>query len=240
MNEVVSTSQLRSPADLQRDEITAQLRGNSDLIFEFTRRWYRSPYTFLATRFLGHHACKMPTDLWIFHDLFYQYRFKTVIETGTAGGGATLWFAMLMDVLGLGHVYSIDVAPDEKLPKHPRITFLTGSSTDPEMLKRVNLEPPILVDLDSSHFAPHVTAELELWAPHVPLGSWIVVEDTNGAPVVKDPVTGDDVPVEGAMAGMYEYLARHPGEFIHDAVCERYWLTMNPRGWLQRVKEYGA
>jgi cephalosporin hydroxylase len=239
--------------DRTRDEITATLRANEQLIFEFTKAYYRSPHTFLSTRVFGHLACKMPTDLWIFHDLFNQYRFQTVIETGTATGGTTLWFAVLMDILKIEHgtVFSIDLAPEPDLPQHPRIVYLTGSSTDPEIVSRVLDHPfglrapdgleshrhgPVLVDLDAAHFAPHVTKELETWAPHVPVGSWIVVEDTNGAPVMTHPQTGQPVQVEGAYAGMMEYLYRHPEEFIHEVVCERLWISMNPRGWLQRVK----
>jgi cephalosporin hydroxylase len=223
--------------DRTRHEITAELRAREDLIFQFTRAWYQSPYTFRSTRVLGHLACKMPTDLWIFHDLFQQYRFETVIETGTGYGGATLWYATLMDLLGIdGRVYTIDTEHYDGRPVHPRIEYLRASSLDPLIVESLAAAArgPVLVNLDSDHLAGHVLAELELYAPLVPVGGWLVVEDTNGAPVLTDE-HGARVQVEGPFAAVMEYLTRHPGEFLRDVVCERYWLTMNPHGWLQRA-----
>ncbi len=115
-----------SSDDQTRHQITAGLRAHNKLIFDFTKAWYSSPYTFRTTTVLGFSACKIWLDLGIFHDLFVQYRFQTVIELGTAAGGATLWFAILMDLLGIegGHVYSIDTAAIDpegpQRPAHPR------------------------------------------------------------------------------------------------------------------------
>ena len=142
-----------------------------------------------------------------------------------------------MDLLGIdGHIYSIDLDDTPTRPTHPRITYLYGSSIDPAIAARVELKGPVLLNLDSNHLASHVLAELELWAPRVPVGDWLLVEDTNGSPVIEDPLTGQLEQVEGPMAAVMEYLAKHPGEFLRDVVCERYWLTMNPHGWLQRVR----
>lgn len=243
---------MTSQAGAVRNEIKAGIRAHEQLIFDFTSAWYRSPYTFRQTRVLGWPACKIPLDLWILMDLFTQYRFETVIECGTAGGGTTLWYAILMDLLGIegGQVISIDIdtpGPDEKRPEHPRIRYIQGSSTDPAIMAaavsyaseggRHLIDQAVLVNLDSNHHAPHVLDELRLWAPLVPVGSWLVVEDTNGAPVMQD-AAGNDVEVEGPMAAVLEYLAGHPGEWFRDVLQERYWLTMNPHGWLQRERPY--
>ncbi len=247
---------LSSREDQARHEIKAQLRAHNDLIFDFTAAWYRSPYTFRSTKFMGYPACKIPFDLWILHDLFCQYRFETVIETGTAGGGTTLWYAMLMEMLGIdGAVLSIDIdALDEgrQRPVHPRITYLTGSSVDPVIVAKADtwlLEHQkkdaegkvgaMLMNLDSNHHAPHVLEELRMWAPRVPIGSWMLVEDTNGAPVMQD-VGGNPIEVEGPLAAVFEYMASHPDEWFRDVVCERYWVTMNPHGWLQRHRVWNG
>ncbi len=235
----------RDPADLARDAVTASLRAHNDTIFTFAKALYSSHYTFECTRFLGHQACKIPSDLWIMHDLFCQFRFETVIETGTADGGATLWYATLMDLLKIerGHIWSIDTQPNASRPDHRRITYITGSSTDEQIVKlwqtATDAQPlgPMLLNLDSDHTAPHVRRELDLWAPLVPVGSWLVVEDTNGAPIVKDEA-GQPIQVEGPLAGLFEYLEAHPGEWQREIFCERYLLTMNPGGWLQRKASY--
>jgi cephalosporin hydroxylase len=223
--------------DRTRHEITAELRAHEDLIFKFMQAWYQSAYTFRGTHVKGHLACKMPTDLWILHDLFQQYRFETVIETGTGHGGTTLWYATLMDMMGIdGRVFSIDTEHYDGRPTHSRIEYLRASSIDPDLVEmlRESRRGPVLVNLDSDHRAGHVLAELELYAPLVPLNGWLVVEDTNGAPVITNDA-GERVQVEGPFAAVMEYLMKHPGEFLRDVVCERYWLTMNPHGWLQRV-----
>jgi cephalosporin hydroxylase len=228
-----------------RQEIVAGLRAHEDLIFKFASAWYGSPYTFRATKVLGWPACKIPLDLWVLMDLFTQYRFDTVVETGTAGGGTTLWYAILMDLLGIegGKVISIDIdlpGEGEKRPEHARIEYIHGSSVDREVVDRCAAQmagDAVLVNLDSNHCAPHVLDELRLWAPLVPVGGWLLVEDTNGAPVMDD-AAGNPVEVQGPLAAVLEYLQGHPGEWFRDVSCERYWLTMNPHGYLQRERPW--
>lgn len=235
--------------DFTRHEIVAGLRAHQDLIYQFANAWYQSPYTFRSTRHLGHLVCKIPFDLWIHQDLFCQYRFETVVETGTAHGGSALWFATLMDILNIegGRVLTIDIDdgdPSEPRPTHPRISYIKGSSLDPAIVSQVTEalqaqreagRPNVMVNLDSDHHALHVLEELRLYAPLVPENGWLVVDDTNGAPVDYDGA-GQVVTTEGPFAAVMEYLATHPGEFLRDVVCERFWLTMNPHGWLQRQR----
>lgn len=47
------------------------------------------------------------------------------------------------------------------------------------------------------------------------------------------PKSGGD---RGARGGVEDYLMAHQGEFVQDVLCERYALSMNPGGWLQRVR----
>jgi cephalosporin hydroxylase len=50
----------------------------------------------------------------------------------------------------------------------------------------------------------------------------------------KDDGLGD----AGARGGVEKYLREHEGEFRQDVLCERYLLSMNPGGWLQRVASH--
>jgi cephalosporin hydroxylase len=43
----------------------------------------------------------------------------------------------------------------------------------------------------------------------------------------------------GARGGLQDYIDQHQGEFVQDLLCERYLLSCNPGGWLQRVHECG-
>jgi cephalosporin hydroxylase len=127
-------------------------------------------------------------------------------------------------------------------------------------------ESPRLISLDSDHSTEHVYNELTLCAPLCRPGDWLVVEDTNigwsdgkahiitsyggvaectcGARwayserLLDPPKTcPNNHSNRGARGGLEDYLNEHPGEFRQDIICERYLLSMNPGGWLQRVAE---
>ena len=77
---------------------------------------------------------------------------------------------------------TIDTVVAER-PTHPRISYLSGSSTDPAIIAAVRGEAvdvdSVLVTLDSDHAAEHVLAELDAYAPLVTLRGSLIVEDTN-------------------------------------------------------------
>ncbi len=193
--------------------------------------WYNSPFTWGYTSFLGIGLMKSPNDLWVYQMLMTNLRPTTVIETGTYQGGSALWFAYLMDMLGIdGRVYSVDVEDFRRNPQvlHPKITYMAGDSKNPYVVKAIEdeLKPgPRLIVLDADHSAEHVYAELGLYAPLAQVGDWLVVEDTNIAWEID----------RGARGGLQDYMDQHPGEWRQDVLCERYLLTMNPGGWLQRM-----
>src|SRR5918999_4422763 len=72
---------------------------------------------------LGTQALKNPLDLWVYQEIIAETRPELIVETGTWRGGSALFLASISDLLGLGEVVSIDVAPErEDYPRHPRIT----------------------------------------------------------------------------------------------------------------------
>ncbi len=85
------------------------------------------------------------------------------------------------------------------IPPHPRITYLGGrSSTDPDVVAEVRARAEgkrTLVILDSDHSQAHVEAELAEYAPLVPVGCYVIVEDSNIGQIRKDllpgPLRGD-------------------------------------------------
>jgi len=118
-------------------------------------------------------------------------------------------------------------------PEHPRITYLSGSSADPEVAERVMAlagDGKPLIVLDSAHDRDHVLAELRLWSPHVPLGSYIVVEDTHadGHPVTTRIGRGPWDAVE-------QFVAENDA-FVVDESMHKFFMTFNPRGYLKRIR----
>lgn len=213
--------------------LISKARTENDAVLQaYHKLWYESEFTWCYTSFLGIGLMKSPNDLWVYQMLMAQLRPTTIIETGTYQGGSALWFAYLMDMLGIadGKIFSVDVEDFRKNKQvlHPRITYIAGDSKNKRVVKSIAKQlksGPRLICLDSDHSAAHVLAELELYAPLVQVGDWLVVEDTNIA-------WESD---RGARGGLQDYMDKHPGEFRQDILCERYLLTMNPGGWLQRI-----
>ncbi len=46
----------------------------------------------------------------------------------TFHGGSALYLASMLDLIGKGHVLTIDITPQPNRPSHNRITYLTASS----------------------------------------------------------------------------------------------------------------
>jgi cephalosporin hydroxylase len=182
---------------------------------------------------LGAQALKNPLDLWVYQEIIVETRPDLIVETGTYRGGSALYLASVCDLLGHGEVVSIDVEPTRAdYPSHPRVTYLAGrSSTDPAVVDEVRARAegrPILVILDSDHSQAHVDAELAVYAPLVPVGCYLIVEDSNIGRIRKDLMPGPLEAVESFLAGT--------NEFEIDREREKFLITFNPSGYLRRVK----
>lgn len=219
-------------ADLSGDRPSPAVRRA--VIEQFHRLYYHShKQTWQDTRFLGVPVWKNPMDLWLYQEMLHALRPDAVIEAGTKFGGSAYYFARLFDLVGHGQVITIDTEPQPGLPQHPRITYLTGSSTDPAIAASVDElvggGKPLIV-LDSSHRRRHVLEELRLWSPRVPVGWHIVVEDTHA----------DGHPVTTRFGrGPWDAVARFVAEddaFVIDESMHKFFFTFNPRGYLKRIR----
>jgi cephalosporin hydroxylase len=196
--------------------------------------WYHrvGEETYNNTNWRGVEVQKCPLDLWVMQEIIQEVQPDVLVEAGTYLGGSAYYFASLFDLAGKGQVITIDIEEHAGRPKHPRITYLTGSSTSPEIVARVRSQIPpgarVLVDLDSNHRKAHVLEELRLYSPMVTPGSYLIVEDThfNGHPIL--PKFGPG-PGEAAR----EFLASNT-DFRADAPREKFGMTFNPGGYLRR------
>ena len=185
------------------------------------------------TTWLGAQALKNPLDLWIYQEIMVETRPELIVETGTYRGGSAFYLASICDLLGAGEVLSVDVEPlRDDYPAHPRITYLGGrSSTDPEVVAEVRGRAAgkrTLVVLDSDHSQAHVEAELAAYAEIVPVGCYLIVEDSNIGQIRKDLLPGPLEAIESFVAGT--------DEFEIDRAREKFLITQNPSGYLRRVR----
>ncbi|QQG40199.1 MAG: cephalosporin hydroxylase [Candidatus Aenigmatarchaeota archaeon] len=198
---------------------------------QFHKIYYNKPDTVQGVHWFGTKVQKLPSDLWMYQEIIHETNPDVIVETGTADGGSAMFFASLFDLRKRGEIVTIDILPCKA--SHPRVTKLIGSSTDPSIVEKVKKMADgkkALVILDSDHGMAHVLKEMESYAALVPIGGYMVVEDTNinGHPV--DPLFGP-----GPMEAVREFL-KGRNDFVADLRRERLLLTMHPGGWLKRVR----
>lgn len=211
---------------LEQPELT---KDEEELAIQAMWRVWGKHGPVFRSHFLGIPTAQNPTDAWIVQEIISEVEPDLIVEAGTyRGGSAVLWAMLLEHVNPEGRVVTIDIE-DQRVPRakelpisRERVEFLLGSSTDPEIVAEVHRRAQgkrVLVILDSLHTAEHVAAELEAYAPLVPVGSYVIVQDT--------PV--------GPIHAIEPFLAAHPGWQI-DRERERFFLTNTVNGYLHRVR----
>ena len=212
----------------------AERERHDALADEFHRHYYDSrESTWQNTRWMGNDVLKLPLDLWLYQEYLYELKPDVIVECGTYMGGSALFLAHMLDIIGHGEIVSIDLTDRDGRPQHPRITYVSGSSTDPAIVADIERRiegKKTLVILDSDHSEAHVYAELQIYAPLVTVGSLLIVEDTN---INGHPVYPEFGP--GPMEALDRFLAENH-DYAHDPQAHKFLVTFNPRGVLRRLR----
>ena len=208
-------------------------RSRSRITDDFHRLYYEArERTWFQTSWLGTRAQKCPLDLWVYQEIIYERRPDTIVETGTAWGGSAFFLASMCDLVGNGRVITIDIGAAEERPQHERVSYLRGSSIDPEIAQQVRAairdDDRVMVILDSDHSRDHVLEELKTYAPLVTPGDYCIVEDTNvnGNPILPEFGPG---PAEAVAA-----FLRETNDYEVDRSKEKFFMTFNPRGYWRK------
>ncbi len=179
-----ATSRARWRADVAEDD--ALRRQAVDLQVAADRHHFT--YTW---EWLGVPIIRLPDDVVVLQEIFWDYRPQRVVETGVARGGSMLLDASLMRLCGLEPaVLGIDLQifahTHEALRDHPAAgrRDAAGGRLDLRRGRRSatrdflgDAERALLV-LDSNHTHDHVLGELRRLAPLLPVGSLVLVADT--------------------------------------------------------------
>lgn len=187
-------------------------------------------------QWLGHDIRQNPYDIWSTQELLVERDVQIVVECGTLHGGSAFFLGTLFDLLGRGEVITIDIDPRVEV-RHPRVTYLTGSSVAPDIVREVRArldaaapaEP--LVILDSDHAEHHVLKELRTYADMVPVGGYIVVQD--GA-VDELPRMRSQRP--GPLPAISRFLSENSDFEVDDRRSSKYLFHYSPRGFLRRIR----
>jgi cephalosporin hydroxylase len=135
-------------------------------------------------RWKGTRVVKFPQDLILYSQVIQKRKPDFIIETGTAYGGSSMFFADMLRLVGNGRVVTIDVSHSNgrygDLKKQEGITYLLGSSVDAGIIAQVKEivgKGSVMVVLDSDHSTNHVYKEMNAYAKIVTPGQYMVVED---------------------------------------------------------------
>ncbi|MBN2573399.1 MAG: class I SAM-dependent methyltransferase [Deltaproteobacteria bacterium] len=232
-----------------------------DIVHSFNHYYLAGPgmaERIFGTKFLGIQTIQAPSDMWMMQEILAEVQPDLVIETGTYKGGSSLYFALLFEQINPnGKVVTIDIRPqlDASIAQLPeprraqlkalaerRIEVIEGSSVDPKLVESLAARAKgkkVLVTLDSCHAVEHVERELQLYAPLVSKGSYLVVQDTRHDDdptfVAKWSRCEGYKRIGGPGLAVDEFL-RNNTDFQVDRMRERFLLTWYPRGYLKRVR----
>ena len=190
---------------------------------------------FVDVRWMGEPIWQNPLDAWLLQETIVADEVDLVIECGTNRGGSALFMASIFDLLGRGRVITIDVEQLSKI-EHPRIEYVIGSSVDEETAAHIRervreLKPSrVMVMLDSDHSGPHVLRELELYAPLVPIGGHLLVQDG-----CIDELRIMRKARPGPLWAVRRFLAQDNRFRVDEERSGRFLLSHSPSGWLERV-----
>jgi cephalosporin hydroxylase len=190
---------------------------------------------FVDVRWLGHPILQNPLDAWGLQEALVSDEVDLVVECGTNRGGSAFYMASIFDLLGRGHVITIDVASIVEVT-HPRVAYIIGSSVDQGTLDRVRtkiqeLQPnKVMVLLDSDHAGAHVLRELEMYAQLVPVGGYVLVQD---GCIDELRIMRRDRP--GPLWAIRQFVKQDSRFVIDKERSDRFLLVHSPSGWLRRV-----
>jgi cephalosporin hydroxylase len=199
---------------------------------------------------LGRPIIKYPSDIVATQQIVWDVKPDLIIETGIAHGGSLILSASLLEMIGgQGRVLGIDIDIREhnrkEIEAHPmmkRIDMIEGSSVADDVMAQVRAAASkaktVMVFLDSLHTHDHVLKELELYAPLVSVGSYMVLPDTFIEYFPKGYYAKDrpwDVG-NNPMTAMRAFLEQNKDFEIDQDLCNKLMITEAFDGYLRRVR----
>lgn len=219
-----------------------------ELALTFMRETGKYKYTYNFS-WMGFPVIQFPQDLMAMSEIIFRTRPELIIETGVAHGGGLIFYASQLEMMGLpGTVVGVEVDlrahNRQAILSHPlsrRIKLLDGSSTAPEVVAAVSeLAAQVtstLVVLDSNHTHAHVLRELQLYAPLVRPGGYLVVFDTTIEDQPEGFFGGKDWDKHNNPKTAVREFLRGNDRFVVDAEIEdKLLITVAREGYLQCVK----
>ena len=214
---------------------------------QFAAETIRSGYSYNFT-WMGRPIIQYPQDMIAMQEIIWEVKPDLIIETGIAHGGSIIYYASILELIGKGEVLGIDIdirehnrAAIEKHPMSRRIHMLQGSAISDDIIEQVKPytvgKKTVMVCLDSNHTHEHVLKELELYAPFVTAGSYLVAFDTIVEDLPADLYADRPWSVgDNPKTAVHEFLKERDDFIINTDIDHKLLVSVAPGGYLKRIK----
>lgn len=210
----------------------------------FTYGYYRN------FKWLGRPIIQYPQDVIALQELIWEYRPTLVIETGVAHGGALIFYASILELIGgRGDVVGVEVefrehnkAATAAHSLSKRVSVVEGSSIDPDVVQRVKsiaaTHERVMVILDSLHTHEHVLEELRAYSPLVKPGGPLVVFGTSVGTI--DPsidLKREWTVLRNPKSALEEFLRENDRFAVNHDINDKLMITDAPGGYLRCIRD---
>lgn len=179
-------------------------------------------------------AVKTVEDLARYEEALKRSQPDIILECGTFSGGSAAWFQRFAPVV------TIDIDMTHLEQRHlngwnDRVRFLCGSTVDDEIVSTVHeicWQRKVFLTLDSDHSGPHVYKEILAYSALVPVGGYMVVEDT----LVRWMEGPYKTAYDGSPLDAVEWFLSDNGDWENDLTIENMSTqSQHVGGWLRRL-----
>lgn len=230
-------------AEEMADDEKLQRRARELLADGYQHGWIHQ------TNWFGEPILNLPSDMFALQEILYETQPDYIVEVGTAWSGSLLFYSTIMEALGGEEIIGIDVYIPDDLKERigsfetlsERIHWINASSTEQETLdevqERVGESRDVMVILDSDHTHDHVLQELEMYAPLVGEGNYLVCCDTwiedSPAEVHQDRDWG---PGNSPATALDDFLEGNDDFKPDPRIDNKLLFSCNPGGYLKRTE----
>lgn len=232
----------------ERIHVQQQNKELQKLSTSFFLETVKAGYSYNFT-WMGRPIIQYPQDMVAMQEIIWDIKPDLIVETGIAHGGSLIFYASLLELIGKGEILGIDIdirehnkAQIENHSMFKRIKMLEGSSISEEIVEQVKEyvkgKSTVLVVLDSNHSHDHVLKELELYAPFVTSGSYIVVFDTVVENMPSDYDWGDRPWGKGnnPLTAVRAFLSKNKEFEVDEAIDAKLAISVAPGGYLKKIR----
>jgi cephalosporin hydroxylase len=195
---------------------------------------------------LGVPIIKLPDDIMVLQEFYFQFKPTAVVEVGVARGGGMALASSLQDlskiekhILGIGLKIFPHTVEALKNFGNSGMKLVecdsTSSQSEDAVIEHIKGHDRVFVTLDSDHSHEHVFRELELFGRLLPHGSVILVADT----IIEDFVTPNTQinwgPGNSPKSALNEYLSKDSDWEIARNWSRRAAISESRDGWIQKI-----